>query len=251
MLAATATQAADIYPDFKVDPTATGSLAGTFTADKITGNYVEVITFGAGTFDISLLWQPTGFSYPDGQNNVPFTGLGSSYLLYATFKGSGTFTTNGTDSTFTLNPGGVFEFYRDAISVAGTNTTFTNPATGALSFGKTLGSDGADMLLATGNGIQGTGNLTCTGSGINCGSFGQLTTFALTADGKKFFVDPVPFYDFTLTAGQFNGFAPVPGATLTLNGSLDGVFTRIPEPGSLALVGVALLGFAASRRRKQ
>jgi hypothetical protein len=241
---------ADLFPDFKVDPTATGSAVGTFTADKITGNYVEVITFGAGTFNISLLWQPTGFSFPDGVFDVPDTGLGSSYALYATFQGSGTFTTNGVTSSFTLTPGGTFEFYRDAKSGAGTTTTFTLPGNGTLPFGKTLGSDGADMLLATGSGVAGDGNLTC-GVGINCGSFGQVSTFNLTADGLKFFVDPVPFYNIALTAGQFNGFVPSPGATLVLNGSLDGVFTNnVPEPATLALVGLSLIGLAASRRRR-
>jgi hypothetical protein len=246
-LASVSAQAISIFPDFKVDPTATGT-GPTFTADKITGNYVEIITFGAGIFNISLLWQPTGFSYPEGQNNIAFTGLGSNFLMYATYLGSGTFTTDGTNSDFTLSPGGTFELYRDAITVPGTNTTFTNPANGSSPFGKVLGSDGVDMLLATGTGIEGEGKLACA-VGLNCGSFGQVTSFALTANGKNFFVDPIPFYNLALTAGQFNGFLPVPGATLTLNGSLDAVFSEVPEPATVALLGLGLVGLGFSRRR--
>ncbi|MDV7393681.1 hypothetical protein RZS08_20055, partial [Arthrospira platensis SPKY1] len=50
------------FPDFTVDEgSVPGSVANTFTADKITGNYVEVITFNfltatTGSFDVALRW---------------------------------------------------------------------------------------------------------------------------------------------------------------------------------------------------
>lgn len=50
---------AQAFPDFTVNEGAiAGAIGQTFTADKITGNYVEVITFAgsetSGTFNVSL-----------------------------------------------------------------------------------------------------------------------------------------------------------------------------------------------------
>ena len=49
-------------------------------------------------------------------------------------------------------------------------------------------------------------------------------------------------------SGQFNGFTPA--GTLTLDGSLDVIFVNVPEPGSIALVGLALVGLGFASRRK-
>jgi hypothetical protein len=238
---------ADLYPDFSVNPTAYGG-SGTFTADKITGNYTEVITFNAnGTFDISLLYQAGQFVANDGTvalngGGPGGTGLGATYGLYALFKGSGTFTL-GPTTTFALNPGGTLGVFLD---FPFDNSGYVAPATGTGNFAIT--NSGNDKTIATGAGVVGSGNLTCS-VGNNCGSFGQVTSFNLTnPDGTSYFIQPVPFYDLSLQSGQFNGF--VPSGTLQLNGSMDVIFARVPEPASLALVGVALLGLGVSRRRK-
>ncbi len=60
-----------VFPDFRINEASiAGALPNTFTGDKITGNYVEVITFAgapaAGTFDVSLRFNAGQFVANDG-----------------------------------------------------------------------------------------------------------------------------------------------------------------------------------------
>lgn len=238
------TAAAAPFNEFTVDPV-NGAYAN-FVADKITGNYTEQATFNAdGTFNVSLVW--TAGQFVGNKGNTAYesyqTGLGATYGLFATYTAGGTYSVNGSTTTFDFSPG------------SGNLSLFLD---------NTLGVAGGEVLLGGGNPIAGQGTLdpmlsTCEspgnpgGRGINCGSFGASSSFALTDAGSAFFILPNPFYSLSFQSGHLNNFNPV--GTQTINGSLDVVFsgepTDVPEPASVGLLGLGMLGLYAARRRNK
>jgi hypothetical protein len=253
-LVAGAAAAAPIYPDFTVDTSALGGggKLGTFVANDISGQYHEQLTFtSATTFIVTLDFVAQGFNYDDTDAslsksyNAGQTGLGANYNLMAILNGSGTYSTVGGTTTFTLNPGGDLTLSYDQ----GANATFTAPAAPGGTYSINANGD-VITTLATGAAVTGNGSVGCSAPNL-CGAFGQETSFALTAAGASFFVGPNPFYSLSLQSGQVEGFPVAAGTTVTSSGSLNAVFAPIPEPGSLAMMGLALVGFMAVRQRRR
>lgn len=230
-------KAEEIYPQFKIDQGSNDIQLGVnqdryVVASKIVGGYREVISFGAGTFQASLVYQASQFVDIGGTNDA--TNI-ANYGLYGLYTASGTFSMVGGKTVFTFVPSATdsFSLFLDL----GTTTKFVEPATGAEAFIKT-GYE-TDKLLPTAKPITGAGRIECFTANL-CGSFGATMSFDLTDAGKRFFIEPTPFYGMSIQTGQLDSFTP--SGRASINGSIDTIFA-VPEPTPIALLGLGLLAW--------
>lgn len=135
--------------------------------------------------------------------------------------------------------GGLFNIFVDHSpeTNAGTNMTFANTGDGVLWLSLAGHAIGESLITLTGTNyfpalLQGGGLLDVTG-GLAAGNVNTNTMF----DGADL--------QFSSTFTRFPSESPL---YATGSGTFDG--DSIPEPESLALVGLGLLGMAAIRRRK-
>ncbi|MBT0963211.1 flocculation-associated PEP-CTERM protein PepA [Denitromonas iodatirespirans] len=237
------TQASAAFLDFTVDEgSVPGAGANMFTADKLNGAYAEKITFdGLGGFSTTAYATMGQVLSNDGTTDISATTqLGTGvYKMYAIFSSSGNVAPSGPGFAFT-GASGSFSLYIDPSN----DTTFTLGADGTVL--PTVTDAAADDYL-----IASTATLTSANGFLltGVGGFFDLVfdDFLLTAAGSAYFVDPNPFHMRTNVDGDFDNFAV--SGTQTVTGDVSAVF--IPEPGSLALLGVAMAGLGASLRRRK
>lgn len=236
---------AEQFLDFQVNEASVpgSTLGSVITADKLNGGFTEYVTLtGPGTFSAQAYANFGQFFKNEGTQlvgsllnaNIVFAPQG--YAMYALFNASGT--VSGLNFTGTAAE---FHLYidPDQDTTFGTSNGVTPIATGnsgddyEIAFSTTLGS--------------GTGTLQSAPGAYNF----DFTNFTLTADGKLFFISPNPFHMNVRVNGDNDQAVPL-GAPfpLLVTGDVSAVF-NVPEPGSLALVGLALTGLGVAARRRR
>lgn len=219
-----------------------GTPTNTFVAGKLTGLYTEQLSIAADNsikFDGIADW--SGFGDTNGSGisgvflNSPETFGG--YRLYAIFSGEGQF--NSANQTFTITNQS-FEIWADS------NSDTAKSFVGSGGDGINISGDSDDILIGTAS------NLT-VGWGIagTPGAFDAIwDDFSLTADGKLYFTSPDPFYVVVEANGDFDQDTFMSGGNFEVTGDLSAAF-KVPEPSTLALLGIACLGLGMSRRKAQ
>jgi hypothetical protein len=222
------------------------------TLDRVTGEYSERVTFtGGNNFTAFGFFNAGGYfmgaAVQSSQLNLPlFIGPNQGYGLYATFRSDGFFVPTGPNST---------QFFGDPSKPQSLEIFIDRNQDTGKTF---VGSNAAPTLTNTADDSRVAFTTTLrSGLGRQDTSDNAAGNFELIFDnftlepgiGEAFFASPRPFYQVIDLQGNFNDFTPAQSGFADTTGSANASF--IPEPTTLALLGVSLLGLGFSTRRKK
>lgn len=250
-LTAGAANAGFVANSFQVNEAIAAGFGTTVTADFINGSYTEYFTpTGASTFSTTAVWKGTSMSFNNGTANSLLGGNESlfggeiGYGLYAVFTSTGTFTTSGSVTTLTGTTGSI-SLYIDKNQ----NTTFTYGADGTISY--TLGTTSDDILIGgTSTLISAVGNVDISSAAAGNFDFIFGDLVLTDPDGLSYFNGTTIKFA-TDIQGNVNDFDPTVSQVFSQSSANVQLGYYVPEPGSLALLGLGLAGLGAIQRRKQ
>jgi hypothetical protein len=233
---------------FTFDATAYGG--GEFTATFIDFSYEAEVDQTGFTFDETGVAFFSSFRTSLSQPPIGGTGLVTDYNMYATFAGSGTVAVNAA-----LGVDGTFLTFDAAIFIdPSQDTTASEFTIGAPDESKTaIDPSGDDVLILTGELIIGGFHVN---SGLAAGDFDvvfRVTSFDDSVWGGEAFAGPIVIGDINGVNTQIVGVLPPPAifvdARITGSGNVS--FQSIPEPGTVSLLGLGLLGFGVLLRTRR